>query len=438
MSNHVDATPDGLISLAGLLNVLWRRRWLIVVVTAAGLLAGGIYLLTHAPLYQAVGTVRPGITNYNDRDQPERSWQIKDIVRWYKRGMYGPGLNKLLGKPDDHYRPDIMADFIPRGVGIQGGDIVTLTTLSTSPEEATQIIEGSIHAFNQYAEINAAGNNISLARKSLQHKIDKLKNDRDEIDTKKALLDLQISSKRQELDGVEVDAKKLVLQDKEYAVNDTLRSRKAGDLSDRIGQMESGLKQMDVYLARLKEKEARQGDLDSVMARMPTPDQLPFVWWDMAQDKTAIAGRLLLSTLDANSQVTADRIQEADLLATNQVQDLKRRELLLEQNYDLKKRRTEIDSDITEMEINRDRTLKHDLQNIDNQILQLQSQIDVLTPLEQIGDVTVSNRPVRPRKLRAVGLLTLAGLIGGLLLACCWEYVSRNRDEIFRSEAPRS
>jgi len=45
----------------------------------------------------------------------------------------------------------------------------------------------------------------------------------------------------------------------------------------------------------------------------------------------------------------------------------------------------------------------------------------------------VSDRPVRPRPLRAILILVLAGGAGGVCLAFIWDYVSAHRREIFRS-----
>ena len=84
------------------------------------------------------------------------------------------------------------------------------------------------------------------------------------------------------------------------------------------------------------------------------------------------------------------------------------------------------------MEINRDRVLEQELTEIEDQVRLLESRLEVLTSLESIGVTQVSDGPVRPRKQRALGLLTLAGFLGSLALALTWEYLSRNREEILR------
>lgn len=435
---HRPADPDaGVFSLASLLGVIWRRRWLVLGATAAGLAAALLYLVVTKPLYQASATVRPGITNYTAAWQPERGWQLKDIVRWYSRGMYGSGVKEKLGLPERSYRPDILADFIPRGVGTQGGDVVTLTTLSPSRQQAGAILETSIALFNEYAEINSVGNSLSLSRKSLQNEIDKLQNDRADIAIKRDLLNLMIDRKRQDLEGVAMEQKKLELRIQEFLIEAELRQDKAASLDARIDVMESGLQEMAYYLERMKEKERLQDVGDTLYVEAPLPGAESPWLPDLVQDKTSLAGRLLLSTLEARSSVYEDRLEALDLRSANRVEDLKRRQLLLEESYTLRKKAALLESEIKEMEINRDRALEQELVKIADDVRVFQSRLEVLTPLEQIGTIMVTERPVRPRKLRVLGLLTAAGLLGGLSLAVGWDYLSRHRDEILRNPPAR-
>jgi hypothetical protein len=443
--SHDDPTPyrttdpdTGVFTLASLIGVVWRRRWLVLGVTAAGLAAALLYLMVTKPLYQASATVRPGITNYTAAWQPERGWQLKDIVRWYTRGVYGAGVKVKLGLPERSYRPDIMADFIPRGVGTQGGDVVTLTTLSPSRQQASAILETSIAIFNEYAEINSVGNSLSLTRKSLQNEIDKLLNERANITIKRDLLNLMIDRKRQELEGVAMEQKKLELRIQEFLVEADLRQDKAANLDARIGVMESGLQEMAYYLERMKEKERRQDGRDTLLVEAPPPGAESPWLPDLIQDKTSLAGRLLLSTLEAESSVYEDRLEALDLRSANRLEDLKRRQLLLEETYTLRKKAALLESEIMEMEINRDRSLEQELVKLSDEVRVFQSRLEVLTPLEQIGTIMVSEQPVRPRRLRVLGLLTAAGLLGGLSLAVGWDYLSRHRDEILRNPSARS
>ena len=104
MNHNVPTSPagetppgDDFLSLAQILNILWRRRVMIVLLTLLGLAAGIGYGIVVKPLYRATATVRPGITNFMANGNPERSWRIKDVVRWYRRSMYKTGVADTMG-----------------------------------------------------------------------------------------------------------------------------------------------------------------------------------------------------------------------------------------------------------------------------------------------------------------------------------------------------
>lgn len=437
MSTEHESPPryDGsVVSLAGILNILWRRKLIIVLLTLLGLVAGLVYIKITKPLYRSVATVRPGITSYDDKGSPRRTWQIKDIVRWYRSGLYGRGVKVRLGFPEDAYRPDIMAEFIPRGVGIQGGDVVTLNTLSPDPETARRILELSIVTFNEYAEINSVGNSLSLARAKLRNDIERKRHDRDDVAIKKDLLDLKIGRKREELAGIEIEQHRLELAVKEHLARQSLRAEKAEILEAGIDSTLTGLREMAYYLERMRAKEGRQGGIDSTLADVPAAEQLPFLWWELAQDKTAMAGRMVVESLEMQTAMWEDQLEASDLRHGREIQDVQHESELLLRNYELAYEKALLESEIREMEINRDRSLEQELIDIDVAIDLLQSRLEVLTPLEKIGVIVASESPVRPRKQRAVGLLTLMGFLGSLGLALVWEYLSLNRKEIFANE----
>ncbi len=425
---------DDVISLALVLNILWRRRLLILALTLVGLAAGIAYIAMTKPLYRATATVRPGITSYTERGEPQRSWRLKDLVRWYRTGLYGRGVKESLGLPEGAYRPDIMAEFIPRGVGIQGGDVVTLNTLSPDPETARRILELSIVTFNEYAEINSVGNSLSLARAKLRNDIERKRHDRDDVAIKKDLLDLKIGRKREELAGIEIEQHRLELAVKEHLARQSLRAEKAEILEAGIDSTLTGLREMAYYLERMRAKEGRQGGIDSTLADVPAAEQLPFLWWELAQDKTAMAGRMVVESLEMQTAMWEDQLEASDLRHGREIQDVQHESELLLRNYELAYEKALLESEIREMEINRDRSLEQELIDIDVAIDLLQSRLEVLTPLEKIGVIVASESPVRPRKQRAVGLLTLMGFLGSLGLALVWEYLSLNRKEIFANE----
>ena len=70
-------------------------------------------------------------------------------------------------------------------------------------------------------------------------------------------------------------------------------------------------------------------------------------------------------------------------------------------------------------------------QEIETEIREREVKLSTLAPLQRVGRTMVSNKPVRPRPLRATLILVFLGVIGGLALGLGWDYVDRNRREIF-------
>ena len=93
-----------------------------------------------------------------------------------------------------------------------------------------------------------------------------------------------------------------------------------------------------------------------------------------------------------------------------------------------------IQNQIREMELTRDRALTQEIVDIEDQKRILKSRLDVLISLEKIGTTVVSDGPVYPKKRRMTVMATLGGSILAMVLAFGWEYVSRNRREIFADD----
>ena len=120
-------------NLATILNIIWRRRLIVLGLPVLGLVVGMLYGSFGTKRWSATATVRPGITSYSPEGFPVRQWQMKDITTWYDNQLYGQELNARLGLPPE-FRTAIRADFIATGLtNLAGGEVVTLWTTGTSP-----------------------------------------------------------------------------------------------------------------------------------------------------------------------------------------------------------------------------------------------------------------------------------------------------------------
>ena len=115
----------------------------------------------------------------------------------------------------------------------------------------------------------------------------------------------------------------------------------------------------------MREKDSRQGEIDSTLAAIPETERLPFLWWELAQDKTAMAGRMLISSLEVMNNLYDDQLQAANLQHLGEIESYQHEADFLQRSYDLAYRKAFLESEIEEMEINRDRSLEQELIDID-------------------------------------------------------------------------
>ncbi|MBE0567854.1 MAG: hypothetical protein IH621_18010, partial [Krumholzibacteria bacterium] len=145
------------------------------------------------------------------------------------------------------------------------------------------------------------------------------------------------------------------------------------------------------------------------------------------------AGRVgeLLGTVDRLAGRAARGLVAADSLRYGvKVVDLEIAALRLEREVDLAKKQADIRQEIADLNLTLERDLPHQQAQFEADLEGERVRVALLTPLEQIGRISVTDRPVRPRKLRATAILTGLGLCSGLFLALVREYYRRNREAI--------
>jgi len=81
-----------------------------------------------------------------------------------------------------------------------------------------------------------------------------------------------------------------------------------------------------------------------------------------------------------------------------------------------------------------DMELENEEAAIEQTIKSYKNQMKMLSPLERVGPISTTPKPVRPRKARAATLLTLAALFSSVVLAFVLEYFNKHKDEIFATK----
>ncbi|MHB8079522.1 MAG: Wzz/FepE/Etk N-terminal domain-containing protein [Candidatus Krumholzibacteriia bacterium] len=437
MTNGVRGpVPGGEASLASLLGILWRRRAIVVGLTAAGLAAGIAYILVVAPLYRATASVRPGITAFTERGDPVREWKLKDITYWFGRRMYGDALRAAFGWSRGQPAPVIDAEFIPRGSqNIQGGDVITLQVLDTDPQRAVRILDGAIDAFNVFAVADTTVSGMALTRAGLEVQIANLRNDQDKLLTKKERLALTITDAEQELAGVAANRQRVELELTNIAAANRFRRSLLAVAEEQAGAAVRSREDLEQTLQRLTAAAGRPTlPADSLAATLAQRGLAPWLIeslrrGDAADVGSAAVSELALRRFEQRNRALADSLRYEIDLAQGAVTDLK-----LKRDVDLEKNRVAAVGRIDDLKLQQDREVATERMTLEQAIRGKRAQLSVLSPLERIGRTQVTIRPVRPRRLRAVILLTLAGGLASLAAALGWDYLAAHRDEILRGD----
>jgi hypothetical protein len=102
----------------------------------------------------------------------------------------------------------------------------------------------------------------------------------------------------------------------------------------------------------------------------------------------------------------------------------------------LGKQREDYEQQIADQQIVIERDLPGERAHLAAQLAGRQVQLDMISPLELVGSTTVTDKPVRPRRMRAVTILGVLALLGGIVLALLREYYHANRRTIMRRAVP--
>ena len=424
MSSEPDTSSEeheGEISLASVLNILWRRRWIVIALPALGLIAGIVYGQVVTPLYKATATIRPGITAFDRNGGGRREWRLKDLTRWFESGMYRPYTAELMGR-DPSDVPLVRADFIQRGLqNIQGGNVITLSVLDASPENAVDGLQTSLAAFTEYAMADTLSNSIVLTRRGLEIQIDELRRYRSVLEARVDSLNADLAVARVESLQIDDEAARLAfditrLRDK----RDVMAKRRAA-LQQRLSRLEENREELARTRARVRERI----DVDASDAPSGVRPQAVITDAEVLRGLVTSTAELdrdaatVSSVIDSLEREIGSAEREAVFLET------RNRTLIAFQ-------RAEAGRLMQDLRMARDFQVPNAIRSVQLRIREKLGQLYALSPIEKIGRVQVSDDPVRPRKKRAITILTFLGLVGGIAGAYVFDYLWSHRRRIFR------
>ena len=411
-TTHRENRPeDGQIGLASLLNILWRRRWIVVGLPLLGMLAGVVYGIVVTPLYLGTATIRPGITAFDRNGGGAREWRLKDLTRWYESGLYRPWTAREMGVPVKDV-PEVRADFIQRGLqNIQGGEVITLTCMDASPENAVRGLQASIDAFTVYALSDTMSNSIVLTRRGLEIQIDELRR-------QQSVHEARVDSLNADLNVGLIDSLRIDHQFTRLQSEILLAEARREALEERAEELE----------AQLGSLQERRSELASARERV----QARVVSGPVGENDAEVFGVMASSGADlerlvARFRAEIDSVRQAARFTASEAEYFRQRNSTWAV---LERARAARELDLTRSA--RDFGVPNAIRSLELRIREKQGQLAALSPIEKIGQVEVTPDPVRPRKSRAIMILTVFGLIGGVAGAFVFDYLWAHRREIFR------
>ncbi len=423
-----------LFTLPALLNILYRGRVLIAVVTAIGLVVGIGYGIVVKPLYRSSVQIRPGIVAYTEQGGPLRGGIREDIVQFFESSLYWQDMREEARFEDMKAAPVVRAEFVTSSIQFMpGGDVITLTNLSTDPARAVAILASAMTSFSNQGLSDTLSSDLHLTRKGIEVRMRGIANDIELVDAKESKVVLEIVQMQGELKLIEYEHQKLKLDLKTLVEENAWRRRAAENILVEVASATERLNSAEKMLGI-----AIQAEQDISGGRDPareTDDPVGEILKQTASREQA--GRVgdLLVTVNELSMVIYEGGVKADSLQARIIaneQEMTRLNLVGE--LVLTKRETDIKQKIGGLEIRLHKELPNDRALLQNDLQGEQVRLEIISPLEQVGRITVSGKPVRPRKVRAATILTLLAFFGSLALVFIWEYFQVNREEITRKK----
>lgn len=414
---------NGDITLASLLNILWRRRWIFVGCLLLSLIAGVIYGMVVTPLYRATATVRPGITAFSPQGGGTREWQLKDVERWFANRLYRDGVARELGVSRGE-APIINAEFVMRGLqNIQGGNVVTLSVLDPSPDRAARVLEAAMRAFDDYAMSDTLSNSIALTRRGLQIQIAERRRQQARVLARVDSLDTEIALAVAESVQIYTDLELAASEIAQIEAENARLAQSAEAFAARSSQLETRLAELadarEAAQKRLGGAGTSGNDTSGLRPGVVLTEAE--VFRELVQTTADLQGRQF------SAQSRADSVR---LRIGANAEQIERIQASTERTVEAA--RINFARHLAGLRFHRSVAIPSAMRSLDVQIMEREAQLVALRPLERIGSVFTSARPVRPRKSRAVMILGFLGFIGGITLAYTFDYVWKQRAEIFR------
>lgn len=421
-------------TLPALLNIVFRGRWIIAVVTALGLIAGIGYGIVVKPLYIASVQVRPGIVAYTEQGSPLRGWMREDIVHFFNTSTYWQDMRNDERFAGMKAAPIVQATFVPSALQfMSGGDVITLKNLAVDPDLASRTLAKAMESFNRQGEADSLGSDLNLTRKRIHNTIERIQQDIDLVASREEKAALEIKKVEGELVMINYERQNLVLNLKTLADENSWRKRAAENTLAEVvltrERLASAEKMLEVALAT--ESGSSSGGVDSSGTRDPVGEVLKQT---ASREQAGRVGDLLLTVSELSSFIYEGSVKADSLQARIMANEQEMERLKLVGELVLVQKEEDVRRTVNDLQISMEKDLPYERAQLKTDLEAENVKLEIISPLEQVGKITASDRPVRPRKLRAAAILTILAFFCGLGLVFVREYFLVNREVIMRPD----
>jgi hypothetical protein len=257
-----------------------------------------------------------------------------------------------------------------------------------------------------------------------------ISHDIDLVAAMEAKVSVEIEMAKNELKIVQYERKKLELDRKTLAEENAWRARAAANALAEVEAAQKRLASAEEMLSQALEAEKNGPGGTNAGSGDPVVEVLKQT---ASREQAGRVGELLMTVNALSSSIYEGTVKADSLQArikTNE-QEILRLELVGE--LVLVKNESDINQRIIDLKIKLNKELPHDRSMLQTNLEAEMVKQDIISPLEQVGRISVSDKPVRPRKLRAAAILTILAFCGSLVLVFVIEYLRVNRKEITRT-----
>ncbi len=437
MNDNQNSYDDGgLLTLPGLLNIFYRGRLVIAGLTLLGLVAGIGYGVIVKPLYRATAQVRPGVVSYRPDGLPNREWALEDITNWFASRLYWKEFKTMPEFKGMKTAPVIDATFVPSLNFVAGGDVITLTNLARSPSLAVATLDEAIIGFNRQAMADSMGSSLHLTLRRGRSMMRKLRRDIELVDAKAERIDLEIAQQERELTIIDLEEQELEIDLKTREADniwiaEAVKTARA-DVATARRRLSEAEKVLTVALGQ--EQSGRAGGTAGTGAD-PVVEVLKQT---ATREQAGRVGDLLLTVNDLTTFISEQTVHADSLTARITTNKLEIERIRLLQKIQISKKKEDVRQKITDLNITLAKDLPHERDVLKNELETEQVKVELISPLERVGTISVSDKPVRPRKKRAAVILTVLAFFGSLFVVLVWEYIRNNREAITASRNPNA